>query len=402
MDKTFVKEVLEKTAYPRVCGRDSEKNAAAYIAEICRKFGAEVYFEPFAVDMYDVKKASLSVCGRPFPCSAFYGVGSGKVTAPIVYLPNTEEVELEKIAGKIALVDTLGYWLYGELIEKGAVGVVTYSGNLNFSDRDIAQREIRTAPKCGKFIPALCIHADSAVEIAKTENAEATIEIEQEKYGGESLNVVAEIKGEAHEEIVFSAHYDSTPESEGAYDNMSGCLGLLYMLERYLKNPPKYTLKFLFCGGEERGLLGSKAYCETHDLDGCILNLNLDMIGSIMGKFTAFASCNAAAEEFLKKCSKELEVGMDIKHGLRSSDSNTFADYGVPALSFARYAGGNTALIHSRYDTAEVMSESRLLSDSETIARVMDKILFADDFPIPREIDEKIKEDLDKYFLRKR
>lgn len=404
MDKAFINEILEKTAYPRVCGTDSEKNAAAYIGKICEELGAEVSYEPFAVDMYEVKKATFKVGGKDFPCSPFYGVGNCKISAPIIYLPNTEEVELEKVSGKILLLDGMGYWLYGDLIEKGAAGVVTYNGNLNIPDRDISQREVRYTPKCGKFIPALNIHATSAVEIANISEAVAEIEIEQEKTIGECLNVVAEIKGKTEKTVVFSAHYDSTPESEGAYDNMSGCLGLLYLLEHYLKNPPEYTLKFLFCGGEERGLLGSKAYCETYkdELQNCVLNLNLDMIGSIMGKFTAFASCNKTAEEFLQNCSKEMKVGMDIKHGLRSSDSNTFADFGVPSLSFARYAGGNTAPIHTRYDTNATVSAERILADSEIITEVMDKILYAEVCPIPREIDDKIKEDLDKYFLRKR
>lgn len=404
MDKAFIKEILTKTAYPRVCGTEGEKNCAAYLENICQSLGADVGIEPFPVDMYDIKKAVLKVNDKVIPCSAFYGVGSGKVAAPVVYLPNVDEISLTQVKGKIVLLDSMGYWLYGDLIKNGAVGVITYSGNLHFSDRDIAQREIRHTPEGGRFIPAVNIHAASAVEIAKEEGATAKIEIEQEKSVGECLNVVAEIKGESEKTVVFSAHYDSTPESLGAYDNMSGCIGLLYLLERYIKNPPKYTLEFLFCGGEERGLLGSKAYCDAHreELENCILNLNLDMIGSIMGKFTAFASCNKAAEEFLLECSKEFSVGMEIIHGLRSSDSNTFADCGVPALSFARYAGGNTALIHSRYDTDATVRETRLLADSEIIAGVMDKILYAEDFPFPLEIDQKIKEDLDKYFLRVR
>ncbi len=400
----MIEKILLDTAYERVCGTENEEKCAEYIAEICKRMGVSPEIQPFSVDMYNVEKATLKVEGKEYPCKAFFGVGSGSVSAPLLYLPNTDEVSLKAVKGKIAMVDSMGYWLYGDLIEHGAVGVVTYSGDLHFADRDIAQREIRHLPKTGEPILAVNIHAADAVEIAKAQEPQAEIQIKQEKYSGTSQNVVATIEGEREETIVFSAHYDSVPQSVGAYDNMTGCIGLLYLFEHYLRLKPKYTLKFLWCGGEERGLLGSYAYCEAHksEKDCCILNLNLDMIGSIMGKFTAFASCNTEAEAFFTEYSKERGIGMEIKHGLRSSDSNVFADYGIPAISFARYAGGNTALIHTRYDTAETVSQARLMGDMEIIADVMDRLIFAEDFPIPGIIHQKIKEDLDKYFLRVR
>ena len=38
-------------------------------------------------------------------------------------------------------------------------------------------------------------------------------------------------RGQRDEYIVLSAHYDSTTLSHGAYDNMSGCAGLLGIME---------------------------------------------------------------------------------------------------------------------------------------------------------------------------
>ena len=68
--------------------------------------------------------------------------------------------------------------------------------------------------------------------------------------------------GTKEEWIVLTAHYDTTSLSHGAYDNMSGCAGLLGIME-YMKDKERnYGLRFVFCGSEERGLLGSKAYVE--------------------------------------------------------------------------------------------------------------------------------------------
>ena len=43
------------------------------------------------------------------------------------------------------------------------------------------------------------------------------------------------------------------------YDNMSGSVGILGIAEHFAKNPHRYGLRFIWCGSEERGLLGSKA-----------------------------------------------------------------------------------------------------------------------------------------------
>ena len=51
----------------------------------------------------------------------------------------------------------------------------------------------------------------------------------------------------------------------GAYDNMSGCAGLLGIMEQMKGKELNYGLRFVFCGSEERGLLGSKAYVRDHE-----------------------------------------------------------------------------------------------------------------------------------------
>ena len=38
----------------------------------------------------------------------------------------------------------VGYWSYRDLIENGAVGIITYDGNANYADEDIDLRELRS------------------------------------------------------------------------------------------------------------------------------------------------------------------------------------------------------------------------------------------------------------------
>uniref|UniRef100_UPI0032175115 M28 family metallopeptidase n=1 Tax=uncultured Draconibacterium sp. TaxID=1573823 RepID=UPI0032175115 len=98
-----------------------------------------------------------------------------------------------------------------------------------------------------------------------------------------SQNVVAQLPSKQfkQEEVILSAHYDSYPGSVGADDNGSG-VGVLIELARYFKNnPTKMNLKFVFFGGEEKGLLGSRAYLNRNfeDLKNCRLLFNIDQVG---------------------------------------------------------------------------------------------------------------------------
>ena len=127
------------------------------------------------------------------------------------------------------------------------------------------------------------------MELVKNKVKNIRLEIFQHEYDGESHNVIAEIPGKREEYIVLSAHYDTTSLSHGAYDNMSGCAGLLGIMEQLKDKELNYGLRFVFCGSEERGLLGSKAYVRDHEseLEKAALNINLDMIGTYLGKFIA-------------------------------------------------------------------------------------------------------------------
>ena len=85
-----------------------------------------------------------------------------------------------------------------------------------------------------------------------------------------------------------------------------------------------------------------------------------------------------------------------------SSDSTPFADKGIPAVSFARVAPGNTATIHNSYDTAKVMSAEQMIRDIDFINRFTAQMVNAGKCPVSKEMPENMKEKLDIYLTRKR
>ncbi len=405
MNSAKIMQIFEDTAYVRTGGSPEELRCAQYLAGECAKLGLEAKIEAFEVDMATMQEALLLCDGEAVPCKGYLCAGSGEVEAPLYYLRNTDKYSLSLCRGKIVLVDGyMGYWMYQDLLENGAVGFITYDGNANYCDFDIDQRELRSFVHKGNKILGVNINAKHAIDLVNKGAATAKIMLKQEEYKGQSHNVVVDIPGESQDTIVFTAHYDSTSLSQGAYDNMSGSIGLLGIAEYFLRSPHRCSLRFIFCGSEERGLLGSKAYCADHenDLSNIVLNINLDMIGCIMGKFIACATAEEKLVSYLDYFSMEQGFGVRVNQDVYSSDSTPFADKGIPAVSFARIAPPNTATIHNSYDTMALMKGEQMEADIAFICAFASRMANAMRCPVAREMPDNMKEKLDNYLCRKR
>ncbi len=405
MDAKKIMKIFEDTAYVRMGGSDEELRAAKYLQSKCAEFGGEAQIVPFDVDMATIEQAEFYADGISVTCKGYLNAGSAEVEAPFYYLRATDKYSLSQCKGKIVMVDGyLGYWLYQDILESGAVGFVTYDGNANYVDRDIDQRELRSYVSKGNKIPGVNINAKDAIALVEKGVTNAKILLKQEEYQGNSQNVVLDMPGQIPEYIALTAHYDSTSLSQGAYDNMSGSLGLLGIAEYFKSHPHRYGLRFIWCGSEERGLLGSMAYVAAHEeeLKNCVLNINLDMIGCIMGKFLTCCTTEEALLSYVNYLSLECGMGNRVYQDVYSSDSTPFADKGVPAVSFARTAPPNTATIHNSYDTMAVMSGKQMVEDIDFIVTFTQRMACAKRCPVSREIPDNVKDKLDIYLMRKR
>ena len=405
MNAKEIMKIFEDTAYVRMGGSDSELRCAKYLAEYCTRLGLKAEIEEFEVDMATMQKAVFEADGVGITCKGYLNAGSAVVEAAFYYLRSTDAYALSQCKGKIVMIDGyLGYWMYHDILENGAVGFVTYDGNANYADRDIDQRELRSFVSNGNKIPGVNINAKDAIQLISKGVKTARITLKQDEFKGKSHNVILDMPGDIDEYIVLTAHYDSTSLSQGAYDNMSGSVGLLGIAEHFTKNPHRYGLRFVWSGSEERGLLGAKAYCQQHeeDLKKVALNINLDMIGSIMGKFISCCTTEEALVSYMNYFSFEKGFSVASKQDVYSSDSTPFADKGVPALSFARIAPHNTATIHNSYDTIAVMSGDQMCEDIDFIIAFTDRMANAVKCPVEKKIPDNMKEKLDIYQARKR
>jgi len=404
MDAKQIMQMFAETAYVRMGGSEEELKTARYLQAKAENLGNKAEIVPFEVPMANMQEALLLIDGAEVPCKGYLCAGSGEVEAPFYYMRNTDSYSKSQCKGKIVMVDGyLSYWMYQDLLEYGAVGFITYSGDANYPTDEIDQRELRSWVHKGNRIPGVNINAKEAIRLIHGGAATAKISLKQEEYTGHSHNVVMDIPGEVEEYIAFTAHYDTTSLSQGAYDNMSGSIGLLGIAEHFARHPHRYGLRFIWCGSEERGLLGAKAYCADEEaLKNCVLNINLDMIGCIMGKFAACCTAEEALVHYLNYMANEVGFPMHVYQDVYSSDSTPFADKGVPALSFARWAPNNTATIHNSCDTMAVMSGEQMAQDIAFLVAFADRMANAKHCPVTREIPQNMKEKLDEYLCRKR
>lgn len=404
MNAEQIMKIFADTAYIRTGGSPEELRTAQYLQDKIAGLGLKAEIVPLDVPMSRIQEAVLQVGGVEVTCKGYLCAGSGEVKAPFYYLRDSSPYALSKCRGKIVMIDGyLGYWVYHDLLENGAVGFVTYDGNTNYADRDIDQRELRSYVHNGNRIPGVNINAKDAVELIRRGASTAKIALKQEEYTGQSHNVVLDMPGQVDEYIAFTAHYDSTSLSQGAYDNMSGSLGILGIAEHFAARPHRYGLRFIWCGSEERGLLGSKAYCADEEkLKNCVLNINLDMIGCIMGKFISCVTGEEKMCHYISYLGDELGFPVEVKQDVYSSDSTPFADKGVPAVSFARIAPPNTATIHNRYDTMALMKGEQMVLDTDFLIAFAERMANAARCPVAREMPENMKEKLDIYLCRKR
>ena len=400
-----VKRILKDTAYVHTAASPEEAKCLAYLKEQCERIGLSPRVEAFSIERAIIREAKLLIDGREYPCKAYIGCGSGRVEAPLYYLRNTDDLSFSCCKDRIVLTDQpLNMWNYQDMLKNGALGFITFTGRYSCPDRDIDQKTLRPATSQGKKILGVNINVKDAMDMVAKAARSAVIEIEQAEFQADAHNLIADLPGEEDEWIVLTAHYDSTPLSLGSYDNMTGSIGILGVAEKFIKAPHKRGLRFIWCGAEELGLLGSKAYCAEHEeeLSKVALNINLDMIGSVMGKFIACCSAEERLVSFLEYLADESGFPIAARSGVYSSDSTPFADKGVPSLSFARLAPPAAGSIHERYDTPAIVSAEQVVADTNFIAAFTGRMANAVRCPVKREIPEKIKDKLDVYLNRKR
>ena len=407
---------LKKIYFVRTGGSKEELTAANLIKEEIAKLGGEATLESFEVNHSTITKAILKTKNpnMEIPCagSGYSGyTDDNGVSGPLLDCSNKETGELFDLKDKILFSPTKipPHPLYEKAIKDGAKAFIVTTGSVYKKEKDVdldpyLLRDLNYS--LGK-IPVVLIRALDAERLLEKHPEVVNIVLQGIDDKATSHNVIADIKGVKHHEevIALTAHYDSVSFSKGAYDNGTGVIALLQIYSYFKEHLPDRTLRFIFCGSEEMGLLGSKHYTNNHEeeIKQILFNINIDMVAATLGRDIACVSGEEKIVHYLEYLYKELGFAISAYQGVYSSDSTPFADKGVPAISFARLSNESVgAVIHSHDDVIERLSEENFLKTINFIIALLSRWANAIKFPVERKIPDDIKEKIDNYYFRKK
>jgi carboxypeptidase Q len=219
--------------------------------------------------------------------------------------------------------------------------------------------------------------------------------------GRTSYNAVAEIPGtdKKDEVVMLGGHLDSWHAATGATDNAIGC-AVMMEAARILKSigiQPRRTIRVALWGGEEQGLLGSKAYVKDHF--GTFENpkpefhkfagyFNVDSgTGRIRGA-SVFGPPAAAA--ILREAFAPFEdfgvMGALRTNSRRSggTDSTSFNEAGLPGIGLSQDPiEYNSYTWHTNLDTYERIVEEDVKKSAMAIAAAVYHLAMRDEM-LPR------------------
>jgi hypothetical protein len=244
-------------------------------------------------------------------------------------------------------------------------GLMTMSGSPN-----------RVAP-----LPSLVIsHEDYAllsrlIDSKVTPRLEGRVENRLGKSPVTQWNTVAELKGTTHpgQVVILGAHLDSWDLGTGTTDNGTGSMVVLEAARAIARSglKPKRTVRFILFSGEEQGLLGSRAYAESHRGEADSIQAVL-VIDNGTGAITGQALQGRKDLEGLWKQLLVPVASMDADSvrdaNKMGTDHLSFLPYGVPGFNFDQLPRGYNHTHHSQTDTYDHAVEGDLKQAAAVMA----------------------------------
>jgi len=206
-----------------------------------------------------------------------------------------------------------------------------------------------------------------------------------EGSGMNGFNTIAELPGSdlASEVVLLGAHFDSHPYATGATDNATGSAAMMEAV-RILKAAgvrPRRTIRVALWGGEEEGLLGSKAYVAEHlgDVETMALKPEHAKLAAYFnsdngsGKVRGiWMQSNLAVRPIFEQWIAPLtDLGVTIlsPRSVSQTDHVSFDNIGVPAFQFlVDRLEYNSRTHHSNMDTYDRVQRDDMIQQATVIA----------------------------------
>lgn len=439
-------QTLVDSIGPRLSGSPGYDAAADWLVELYRDWGIEVRREEYGTwrgwrqGRLHVDLVAPRVQTLESKLLAWSPATSGSVEGEVVLIPELdtdEEVErwLGTVEGKIVLASppeptcrepqalerlarpetveelearrgelrrswgqrlrSLGSEPHRRLEESGAVAVVTSRWSEGWGVNKIFSARTREAVS----IDLSCEDYGLVYRLTDNEQgARLEIDAEAEDLGTVPMyNVIAEIPGAElpGEYVVLSAHLDSWHGATGATDNATGTIMMLEAMRllRAAYPNPRRTILVGHWGGEEQGLIGSRAFTEDHPdvVENLQALFNQDngtwRIEYIQAQGLLGASANLGhwVAQLPTEISEHIELDLPGPQEVGGSDHVAFLCHGAPGWRLqSHYPDYRQYTWHTNRDTYDKIIFDDLRNNA-TLAAMLAYLASEDPERVPRD-----------------
>ena len=181
---------------------------------------------------------------------------------------------------------------------------------------------------------------------------------EQIVKGLKAPNLICSLEGTGESVIVVGAHFDLVESGDGVVDNWSGASLLPSLYQGLASVARHHTFRFISFSGEERGLVGSRAYVQqlTKNHEAVTAMVNLDTLGLTDSEVWV----THADRELLRlmdvaaKAVKLPVTGMNVDQ-VGTTDSEPFREKKIPAITIHSLTQATLPVLHSSKDRIEAI-----------------------------------------------
>lgn len=275
----------------RAVGTPGYEASVDYVVNALRNSGFDVQTPEFSARVFHADKGSVTVGGKTVEAHALeYSLGTPAdgVTGPLVAVRagegsgcDTADYDGLPVRGAVVLADR-GTCPFSQkedaAAQRGAVAMVV-ADNV-----DEQQMGGSLGGATDVKIPVVSVPKSVGMEL-RGQSGPTTVKLNASTQSFRARNIIAQTKtGSPTDVVMAGAHLDSVPAGPGINDNGSGVAAVLETAVRLGNSPQVHNaVRFGFWGAEELGLIGSRNYVESLNVDelkNIALYLNFDMLAS--------------------------------------------------------------------------------------------------------------------------
>ena len=275
----------------RAVGTPGYEASVDYVVDALRNKGFDVQTPEFQTRIFKADPALLTVDGSTVGARALeysiatapQGVSGPLVAAPAEDTPGCTASDYDglPVTGAIVLVDRGSCQFADKEAAAAGRGAVAMIVADNVDEKEMGGT---LGEDTDVKIPVVSVTKADGARL-RAQPGPTTLKLNASVQTINARNIIAQTKtGSTSDVVLVGGHLDSVPAGPGINDNGSGVAAVLETALQMGSSPAVHNaVRFGFWGAEEVGLVGSRKYVESLNVDALkdiALYLNFDMLGS--------------------------------------------------------------------------------------------------------------------------